>query len=70
MEQNQDLRLEKINQIVKRTELSKSTIYLLISKNKFPRPIKLTEKTTAWLVSDINQWLLERIAASKIGGVK
>lgn len=42
------------------TGLSRSTIYDLMAKGAFPRPVKLTAKAVAWPQSLIVQWLAER----------
>lgn len=42
------------------TGLSRSTIYLLMSKGQFPRPIKLTAKAVAWSETSIVDWLSTR----------
>jgi prophage regulatory protein len=49
-----------------RIELSRSTIYLLISKGEFPSPISLGERAVGWLEEDINNWLAEKVEASRI----
>ena len=45
------------------TGLSRSTIYLLMSKGQFPRPIKLTAKAVAWSEASIVNWLATRAQA-------
>jgi prophage regulatory protein len=45
------------------TGLSRSTIYNLMSKDAFPRPVKLTGKAVAWPESKISEWLAQRGAA-------
>ena len=45
------------------TGLSRSTIYDLMSKGQFPRPVKLTAKAVAWPESAITEWLATRAAA-------
>lgn len=40
--------------------LGRSTIYRLIKDNKFPKQIKLTERTSVWRLSEINQWIAEK----------
>ena len=47
------------------TGLSRSTIYLRISKNEFPSPISLGGRAVGWVESDINNWLAEKIEASR-----
>ena len=42
-----------------------STIYRLISQGDFPRQIKLSERSSGWLQSEVDQWLQERIEASR-----
>jgi len=48
-----------------RTGLSRSTIYLRISKNEFPVPISLGGRAVGWVESDINNWLTEKIEAAR-----
>lgn len=42
------------------TGLSRSTIYDLMSRDLFPRPVKLTGKAVAWPESAIADWLASR----------
>lgn len=42
------------------TSLSTSTIYDMMSKGLFPRPIKLTRKAVAWSEEEILEWLASR----------
>ncbi len=44
------------------TGLSRSTIYDLMSRGLFPRPVKLTRKAVGWPESDVTRWLDERKA--------
>lgn len=45
------------------TGLSRSTIYDLMAKGQFPRPVRLTAKAVAWPESAIADWLASRKAA-------
>ncbi len=42
------------------TGLSRSTIYDLMAKGQFPRPVRLTAKAVAWPESAIAHWLAQR----------
>ncbi|WP_134682435.1 helix-turn-helix transcriptional regulator [Paracoccus ravus] len=42
------------------TGLSRSTIYDLMSKGQFPRPVKLTGRAVAWPESALVAWLDSR----------
>lgn len=45
-------------EVMHRTGLSSSSIYNLMSRNLFPKSIRLAGgKSVAWLESDIEQWL-------------
>lgn len=56
----------RMPEVKKKAGLSRSTIYLRMSKGTFPQAISLGERAVGWLESDIEQWLDERIAASKV----
>lgn len=49
--------------VEKLTGLSRSSIYLQMQLGKFPKPIKLTGtgKAVAWISSEIDTWMQERI---------
>ena len=59
----------KLLEVKKTTGLSGSTIYRLISQGDFPKQIKLSERSSGWLQSEVDQWLNERIAASRTSEV-
>lgn len=55
----------KLPEVTKNTGLAKSTIYKLISENRFPKQIKLTTFSSGWIKSEVDQWIDERIAFSR-----
>tara|TARA_B100000700_G_scaffold190284_1_gene209713 strand:+ start:6256 stop:6501 length:246 start_codon:yes stop_codon:yes gene_type:complete len=46
--------------------LSRSQIYALVAKGEFPKQIKVSEKASAWLLSELEAWMSERIAGRKL----
>lgn len=48
-----------------KTGLSRSSIYLRMSKGEFPQNISLGSRAVGWLNVDIEQWLEDCIASSK-----
>lgn len=56
------LRLPTVKEL---TGLSRSTIYLRISKDEFPSPISLGGRAVGWLELDVNAWLAEKVEASR-----
>lgn len=57
-------RFMRIPEVAELTTLSAQHIRTLVRQGKFPRPIKLTENTSVWEVTTINDWINERIALS------
>ncbi len=57
----------RLPQVKTKTGLSRSSIYALIRANKFPKQVKLTERTSGWLETEIDQWIEQR-ASERDGG--
>ena len=55
-------RLLRLPDVLARTGLHTSTIYKLINKKQFPRPVKVTEYASAWVESEIADWIAARIS--------
>ncbi len=53
----------RLPEVIKITGLGRSTIYRDINLGNFPKPIKLGQKSTGWLSSDISTWIDSRIQA-------
>ena len=62
MDEQALLRLPKV---IVLTGLSKSTLYSMIQQKRFPSSILLGRRTVAWLKSEVEQWISERIQASR-----
>jgi prophage regulatory protein len=56
------LRREDVEHI---TGLPTSTIYELMSRGTFPKPIQITPRRVAWLESEIVDWQKACIAAAR-----
>ena len=51
----------RLPQVRERTGLSRSTIYLKISRGQFPIQLPLGARAVGWLDSDVEDWIRERI---------
>jgi prophage regulatory protein len=51
-----------------RTGLSRSTIYLRISQDMFPKPVSLGARAVGWLEDEIQAWLENQVAQSRKAG--
>ena len=47
------------------TGLSRSTIYLRMSQGAFPKSILLGPRAVGWLESEVDEWINQRIKASR-----
>lgn len=56
----------KLPAVIERTALSRSSIYQFAKDGKFPKPIKLGERSVAWDASEITDWIEQR--AEQRGG--
>lgn len=54
----------RLPDVIAITGLSRTSIYRLQEKG-FPSPVKLTEKSSAWLATEIYRWCEERTAQSR-----
>lgn len=49
----------------KKAGISISHLYTLIAENKFPQLIKISERISALLESEVDEWILEKIETSR-----
>ena len=57
-----NMQLLNRKQVANRTNLSLSTIKRLEKEGRFPRRIKVTQFRVAWLASEIDDWIGQRVA--------
>ena len=50
------------SEVERRTGLSRSSIYRLLEFNRFPRPIRIGDRTVAWVEGEIDGFISARIA--------
>jgi prophage regulatory protein len=60
----------RLPEVKQRTGLSRSTIYLRMSKGEFPLSISLGERAVGWVELDVDIWLQDRIEASRNVGAE
>ena len=53
-----------LDEVLKRQPYSRSSIYRKVRTGDFPAPIKIGPNRNAWLESDIDQWIDQRINRS------
>lgn len=55
-------RLLRIKDVLKLVPISKSSWWEGVKKGKYPKPVKLGEKTTCWRLSDIQRIIDSAVA--------
>ncbi len=60
-------RLLRRPEVLRRTGLSRTSMYRLIQQGGFPSPVQLSAKSVAWPASAIDAWIASRIAAGRGG---
>ena len=61
-------RFLKAKEVAQLTSISIPHIRRLAREGKFPQPIPLTENRSAWLESDVNEWIRECLRKHHAGG--
>ena len=55
---NQIIKLPAVKQL---TTFSSATIYRLMSMGTFPKQVKLAERSSGWLLEEVNAWVNNKI---------
>ncbi|WP_180080964.1 MULTISPECIES: AlpA family transcriptional regulator [unclassified Acinetobacter] len=64
-QQIENQRFIRRKEVQAKTGLGASSIYAMMKQGKFPKAITLSERRVAWIESDVDQWINERIASHK-----
>lgn len=52
----------RLPEVVRRTGLGRDTVYRLARNGAFPKPLKLSERASGWIESEIDQWVADLAA--------
>ena len=55
----------RLPEVMERTGLSRSTIYLRISERRFPAAISLGVRAVGWIEEEVDDWVERQIANSR-----
>jgi prophage regulatory protein len=61
----QPIRFLRLREVLAICGKSRSSIYEAIRKGKFPKPVKLGANSSAWINSEIDEWMRSCIEASR-----
>ena len=63
---NPPTRFLRLGEVLERTGLSRSTIYVRLDQGRFPRPVSLGSRAVRWVEAEVDEWIAERIAESRV----
>ncbi|MXX36323.1 MAG: AlpA family transcriptional regulator [Gemmatimonadetes bacterium] len=58
-------RFLRLPEVLARTGLSRSTIYVRLEQGRFPRPVSLGSRAVGWIEAEVDEWIRERIDESR-----
>lgn len=58
-------RLIRLPEVREKVPLSRSMIYLLVSRGEFPKPVNLGRRSVAWVEAEVDDWVKARISGSR-----
>ena len=59
------VRFLRLPEVLARTGLSRSTIYVRLDQGRFPQPVSLGARAVGWIEAEVDEWMRERIATSR-----
>jgi prophage regulatory protein len=59
------IRILRLPEVCKVTGLGRAMIYRLQAVRRFPQSVKITEFAVGWVDSEVQAWLVERVAACR-----
>lgn len=59
-------RLIRLSEVLKMSGLSRTALYKRIRAREFPAPVKLSERSVAWLQSEVNAWVDAKVQARDV----
>jgi prophage regulatory protein len=58
--QSVERRVLRLPEVMRRVGLSRSTIWRLVRREEFPKPIPLSKNAQGWFEEEVNAWLTEK----------
>ena len=56
----------RLPQVIHRTGLSRSSIYLRMTNGEFPESVSLGGRAVGWLESEVDEWIVTKIEEGRI----
>ena len=60
---DQSPRIERLPAVLHRTGLARSSVYALLARGEFVKPVKLSARSIGFIAAEVDQWIADRAAA-------
>ncbi|WP_406626312.1 helix-turn-helix transcriptional regulator [Acidovorax sp. SDU_ACID1] len=54
------MKILRLPEVISRTGLPRSTLYLYIKQNQFPKQVKIGVRSVGWIRTEVEEWLFQR----------
>jgi len=51
----------RLPEVCRRLSVSRSTIYMMVAQGRFPKPVPVGLRAVAWIESEVDAWIENRI---------
>lgn len=58
-----DMRFIKLPAVLNVSGMSRTQVYKLMGEGRFPRSVRLSARSVAWVESQVQDWMAQRVAA-------
>lgn len=55
------MRFLRLSEVQERVGLGRTSIYKMMGEGNFPKPVNTLGRNVAWLDSEIDEWMMDRI---------
>jgi prophage regulatory protein len=59
------VKLIRLPQVLELCAMAKSSLYKAVKDGHFPAPVKLSERSSAWVLGEVEDWVRAKIAESR-----
>ena len=60
------VRFLRLPEVLARTGLSRSTIYVRLEQGRFPRPVSLGARAVGWIEAEVDEWTRASLAHHRL----
>ena len=59
------VKILRLNEVINRTGIPRSTIYAFMAKDRFPKQINLGCRSVGWIDSEVNEWIEAKVEKAR-----